>query len=124
VKVELEKTNFDQQQALWDKRIASEQTSLQAKAAYTEASLRQDLARQKLSALGLNAAEVARLAKQDEGRPNGTEEGFEKREVETGKSDDEAVEITAGLKAGEEIAVANTFLLKAELGRNEAEHDH
>jgi membrane fusion protein, heavy metal efflux system len=53
-----------------------------------------------------------------------TEEGFEKREVETGKSDDEAVEITAGLKAGEEIAVANTFLLKAELGRNEAEHDH
>jgi cobalt-zinc-cadmium efflux system membrane fusion protein len=272
VKVELEKTNFDRQQALWDKRIASEQTFLQAKAAYSEASLRQDLARQKLSALGLNAAEVARLAKQDEGTPNAstlreyelrapitgriverkvdvgtavgkegdpadlytvadlstvwielavptvdlakakegarvvvtpgpgdddgkraegkvvfvspllnqetrsarvivalpnpdlawrpgtfmsaevqiaedvvtarvpkqalqtvegkrvvfvrTEEGFEKRDVETGKSDDEAVEITAGLKAGEEIAVANTFLLKAELGRNEAEHDH
>jgi membrane fusion protein, heavy metal efflux system len=272
VKVELEKTNFDRQQALWDKRIASEQTFLQAKAAYSEASLRQDLARQKLSALGLNAAEVARLAKQDEGTPNAstlreyelrapitgriverkvdvgtavgkegdpadlytvadlstvwielavptadlakvkegarvvvtpgpgdddgkraegrvvfvspllnqetrsarvivalpnpdlawrpgtfvsaevqiaedvvtarvpkqalqtvegkrvvfvrTKEGFEKREVETGKSDDEAIEIAAGLKAGEEIAVANTFLLKAELGRNEAEHDH
>jgi cobalt-zinc-cadmium efflux system membrane fusion protein len=53
-----------------------------------------------------------------------TEDGFEKREVETGKSDDEAVEIVAGLQPGDEIAVSNTFLLKAELGKNEAEHDH
>ena len=50
--------------------MSPEQTFLQAKAAYSEASLRQDLARQKLSALELNAAEVARLAKQDEGTPN------------------------------------------------------
>ena len=53
-----------------------------------------------------------------------TEEGFEKREVELGRSDDEAYEVTAGLKAGEDIAVANTFLLKAELGKAEADHDH
>jgi cobalt-zinc-cadmium efflux system membrane fusion protein len=271
VKADLERTNFDRQQALWDKRISAESAFLNAKAAYEEAVLRQDLARQKLSALGLNAAEVARLAKQDEktantstlrqyelrsplsgriverkvdvgtavgkegdpadlytvadlttvwielavptielgkiregarvvvrpsqaddGRraegkvifvspllnmetrsarvivalPNPdllwrpgtfvtaevqiskdavkvrvpktalqtvegrkvvfvrTAEGFEKREVEPGRSDDDFVEIASGLKAGEEIVVANTFLLKAELGKGEAEHDH
>jgi cobalt-zinc-cadmium efflux system membrane fusion protein len=272
VRAELEKTNFDRQQALWDKRIASEQTFLQAKATYSEASLRQDLARQKLSALGLNAAEVAKRARQDEETHNAstlreyelrapisgrvverkvdvgtavgkegdpadlytvadlstvwielavptadlaevkegarvlvtsrlgdddrkraegkvifvspllnvetrsarvlvalpntdlawrpgtfvtaevqiaddavttripkqalqtvegkrvvfvrTEDGFDKREVEIGKSDDDAVEIIAGLQPGDEIALSNTFLLKAELGKNEAEHGH
>ena len=49
-----------------------------------------------------------------------TEAGFEKREVELGHSDDEAFEVTEGLKAGEEIAVGNSFLLKAELGKAEA----
>ena len=53
-----------------------------------------------------------------------TENGFEKRKVETGKSDDEAVEIISGLEPGGEIAVSNTFLLKAELEKNESEHDH
>ena len=271
VKAELEKTNFDRQQALWDKRISAEAAFLNAKAVYSEASLRQDLARQKLSALGLNATEVAKLAKQDEkstdtstlrqyelrsplsGRvverkvdvgsavgsegdpsdvytvadlstvwielsvptselakvkegagvtvtlsqqgserhergkvifvspllnadtraarvvvslPNKnmiwrpgtyvtaevetsqdevpvrvakaalqtiegkrvvfvrTEEGFEQREVGLGRSDDDAFEVVSGLKPGEEIAVANTFLLKAELGKAEADHAH
>ncbi|MEL6064615.1 MULTISPECIES: efflux RND transporter periplasmic adaptor subunit [unclassified Methylobacterium] len=49
-----------------------------------------------------------------------TEAGFERREVELGHSDDEAFEVTVGLKAGEEIAVGNSFLLKAELGKAEA----
>ena len=53
-----------------------------------------------------------------------TEEGFEKREIEVGRSDDDAFEVVSGLKSGEEIAVANTFLLKAELGKSEADHDH
>ena len=39
-------------------------------------------------------------------------------------SDDEADEGASGLRAGEDIAVANTFLLKAELGKSEADHDH
>ncbi|MGV7030554.1 efflux RND transporter periplasmic adaptor subunit [Methylobacterium symbioticum] len=271
VKAELEKTNFDRQQALWDKRISAESAFLNAKAVYSEAALRQDLARQKLSALGLNAAEVAKLAKQDETTPNTstlrqyelrspltgriverkvdvgtsvgkegdpadlytvadlstvwielsvstadlpkvregaavavkltedgaerrelgkvifvspllnadtrsarvvvslpnkdmawrpgtyvtaeieiaqdtvpvrvpkaalqtmegkrvvfvrTDEGFEKRPVELGRSDDDAFEVVSGLKPGEDIAVANTFLLKAELGKSEAEHGH
>ena len=271
VKADLEKTNFDRQQALWDKRISAESAYLNAKAAYSEATLRQDLARQKLSALGLNAADVAKLAKRDEATPNvsslrqyelrsplsgrvverkvdvgtavgkegdpsdvytvadlstvwielsvptselskvregarvtvmpsqeggerheegkvvfvspllnaetraarvvvalpnkdmawrpgtfvtaeveisqdkvpvrvprsafqtvegkrvvfvRTEEGFEKREVELGRSDDEAFEVASGLKPGEDIAVANSFLLKAELGKSEADHAH
>ncbi|MHB2206289.1 efflux RND transporter periplasmic adaptor subunit [Methylobacterium sp. CM6257] len=53
-----------------------------------------------------------------------TEEGFEKREVELGRGDDDAYEVTSGLKPGDEIAVANSFLLKAELGKSEAAHDH
>lgn len=70
VKAELEKTNFDRQQALWEKRISAESAFLNAKAVYSEAQLRVDLARQKLSALGLNAAEVASAAKRDETTPN------------------------------------------------------
>jgi cobalt-zinc-cadmium efflux system membrane fusion protein len=38
-------------------------------------------------------------------------------------TDDQAVEVTSGLSLGEEIAITNTFLLKAELGKAEAAHD-
>ena len=53
-----------------------------------------------------------------------TAEGFEKRPVTLGRSDDEAYEVTAGLEPGAEIAVGNAFLLKAELGKADAGHDH
>ncbi len=46
-------------------------------------------------------------------------DGFEKRTVETGEGDDASIEILKGLKPGETIAVANSFLLKAEAGKNE-----
>ena len=49
-----------------------------------------------------------------------TPAGFKKRNVEVGRTDDEAVEIVSGLAPGDEIAVGNTFLLKAELGKSEA----
>jgi cobalt-zinc-cadmium efflux system membrane fusion protein len=269
VKADLEKTNFDRQQSLWDKRISAESAYLNAKAAYSEATLRVDLARQKLSALGLNAAEVATSAKRDETTPNlsslrryelksplsgrvverkvdvgtavgkegdpadvytvadlssvwielavptvelpkvregarvvilggddaprsegkvvfvspilnaetrsarvivalpnrdmawrpgtfvtteveiaqdrvkvrlpksaiqtigaetvafvRTAEGFERRDVTLGKADDDAYEILSGLAPGDEVAVANSFLLKAELGKSEANHAH
>ncbi|QEE42674.1 efflux RND transporter periplasmic adaptor subunit [Methylobacterium sp. WL2] len=52
-----------------------------------------------------------------------TPEGFAMRSVELGRSDDESYAVTAGLAAGTEIAVGNTFLLKAELGKAEAGHD-
>ena len=53
-----------------------------------------------------------------------TERGFEARQVATGREDDQAVEIVSGLFAGERIAVGNTFVLKAELGKAQAEHQH
>jgi cobalt-zinc-cadmium efflux system membrane fusion protein len=53
-----------------------------------------------------------------------TAEGFEKRVIRIGREDEEAVEIIAGLVAGERIAVGNTFTLKAELGKAGAADQH
>jgi cobalt-zinc-cadmium efflux system membrane fusion protein len=50
--------------------------------------------------------------------------GFEARQVRTGREDDDDVEILSGLTAGETIAVANSFTLKAELEKADAEHGH
>ena len=53
-----------------------------------------------------------------------TAEGFEKREIVVGKSDGQAVEIVFGLDPGEVVAMSNSFVLKADLGKAEAEHSH
>jgi cobalt-zinc-cadmium efflux system membrane fusion protein len=52
-----------------------------------------------------------------------TEDGFEMRKIGIGRQDTRLVEITEGLAAGERVATANTFVLKAELGKAEAGHD-
>jgi cobalt-zinc-cadmium efflux system membrane fusion protein len=52
-----------------------------------------------------------------------TPNGFQRRAVTIGGSDEQAVEIVSGLSAGEQIAVKNTFLLKADLGKGEAGDD-
>ena len=51
-------------------------------------------------------------------------EGFEARPVRTGREDDDDIEILGGLAAGDTVAVANTFTLKAELEKSDAEHGH
>ena len=48
------------------------------------------------------------------------QDGFEARQVKTGREDDDDVEILSGLAPGEAYAVANTFTLKAELEKAEA----
>ena len=53
-----------------------------------------------------------------------TPEGYEKRDVKLGEKDQNNVEVTSGLRVGEEYVANNTFLLKADLGKNEAEHEH
>jgi cobalt-zinc-cadmium efflux system membrane fusion protein len=53
-----------------------------------------------------------------------TSDGFESRQITVGDDDGKVIEVMSGLKPGEPIAVANTFLLKAELGKSEAEHAH
>jgi cobalt-zinc-cadmium efflux system membrane fusion protein len=50
--------------------------------------------------------------------------GFRVRPVTTGREDSLNVEIVSGLEFGETIATSNTFTLKAELGKAEAEHEH
>jgi cobalt-zinc-cadmium efflux system membrane fusion protein len=49
---------------------------------------------------------------------------FELQPVVTGRTDGEHTEIVEGLEPGAEIATTNVFVLKAELGKSEAHHDH
>lgn len=51
-------------------------------------------------------------------------DGFEKRQVNIGLEDNDNVEIVSGLNTGEDYASSNTFLLKADLKKEEAEHEH
>lgn len=46
-----------------------------------------------------------------------TTEGFQSRPVVTGESDGRRTEIVAGVRAGEGVAAANSFVLKAELAK-------
>jgi cobalt-zinc-cadmium efflux system membrane fusion protein len=50
--------------------------------------------------------------------------GFAPRAVREGTSDDEFVEITSGLAAGELYVPRNSFLIKAELEKAGAAHEH
>lgn len=49
---------------------------------------------------------------------------FEAREVEIGSRDVDNVEIVFGLMDGDRYAAGNSFVVKAELGKSEASHDH
>ncbi len=49
---------------------------------------------------------------------------FEAATVELGEQDDHFVEIRSGLKPGQRYVSANSFFLKAELGKNGASHEH
>lgn len=49
---------------------------------------------------------------------------FEARPVEIGRGDGKFVEVVSGLNAGEHYAAKNSFLIKAELGKAGASHDH
>lgn len=53
-----------------------------------------------------------------------TKTGFQAREVEVGTRSAGQVTILSGLEEGWRIAVGNAFLLKAELGKEGAEHGH
>ncbi len=49
---------------------------------------------------------------------------FEPRAVELGAKDNERTQIVAGVSPGEKYAAANSFILKAELEKGEAGHEH
>ena len=50
--------------------------------------------------------------------------GFRARPITVGRQDSANVEVLSGIEFGETIAISNTFTLKAELGKSEAEHEH
>jgi cobalt-zinc-cadmium efflux system membrane fusion protein len=52
-----------------------------------------------------------------------TADGFEARKVDVGRQDARLAEVTNGLVVGERVATTNTFILKADLGKAEAEHE-
>lgn len=49
---------------------------------------------------------------------------FEAVPVELGRRDDQWVEIKSGFKAGEQYATENSFIVKADIGKSGATHDH
>lgn len=49
---------------------------------------------------------------------------FEVRMVQLGRQDDEYIEVTGGLKPGTEYVTSNSYLLKAEVLKDGASHDH
>jgi cobalt-zinc-cadmium efflux system membrane fusion protein len=53
-----------------------------------------------------------------------TPEGFAPHKIVTAREDSNSLEVTSGLAIGDKIATANTFVLKADLGKNAAEHQH
>jgi membrane fusion protein, heavy metal efflux system len=63
---ELQQDLFERDQALWDKRISSEQQFLRSRNEAARTKMRNDIARQKLFALGLAETEIAGLPNQPE----------------------------------------------------------
>lgn len=51
-------------------------------------------------------------------------QGFEPRVVRLGRADTQFTEVLDGLTAGETYVARNSFVLKSELGKEEAEHGH
>lgn len=49
---------------------------------------------------------------------------FEARDVEVGDRDPELVEIVFGLLEGDLYAAQNSFIVKAEMAKGSAEHEH
>lgn len=52
------------------------------------------------------------------------ETGFEIRPIKTGRSDDNTIEVLSGIEEGERYAATNSFILKADHEKDEAEHMH
>ncbi|MBK3402649.1 efflux RND transporter periplasmic adaptor subunit [Methylorubrum populi] len=74
VSAELQKTLYERDKALWDKRISSEQQYLRSQASYQDLKVKEDAARRKLTFLGLSPAEIEAL-------PNQPEAQFERQEI-------------------------------------------
>lgn len=52
------------------------------------------------------------------------DQSFEARPITIGRRDGNVVEVLSGLRAGERYAATNSFLIKADIGKSGASHDH
>lgn len=62
-----------------------------------------------------------------EGKPSvfvKTHEGVEARPIVTGRADPQLTEVVSGVAAGTQYATNGSFILKAEQGKDSAEHEH
>jgi cobalt-zinc-cadmium efflux system membrane fusion protein len=50
--------------------------------------------------------------------------GYETRELTLGQTDEQFSQVISGLKVGEQYALSNSYLLKADLGKAGAAHAH
>jgi cobalt-zinc-cadmium efflux system membrane fusion protein len=51
-------------------------------------------------------------------------DGFEPHPVEIGRRDGDYTEVISGISPGDSYVARNSFIIKAELGKGEAEHEH
>jgi cobalt-zinc-cadmium efflux system membrane fusion protein len=49
---------------------------------------------------------------------------YEVRPVELGKRDATQVQVLSGLNPGDQVVVAQSYLVKADIGKSGASHDH
>ena len=52
------------------------------------------------------------------------QDGYETRELKIGQSDGQFSQVISGLNIGEQYALINSYLLKADLGKAGASHAH
>lgn len=110
VNADLQKTYFERAQSLWDKRVSSENVYLQARATNAETQLRLNLARQKLSALGLDARNVAAAASREQGEgASSSLRQFELRSPIAGRVVERRAEV--GMAVGKEGDPADVYTI-------------
>jgi cobalt-zinc-cadmium efflux system membrane fusion protein len=51
-------------------------------------------------------------------------EEYRPRAVELGVSDGRYIEVISGLETGERVVASNSYMIKADLEKSEAGHDH
>ena len=107
---ELQQDLFERDKALWEKKISSEQQFLRSRNEAARAKMRNDIARQKLFALGLTETEIA-------GLPNQPEALLRRQEVRSpiaGSVVERKVEL--GVAVGRDNLETELFVI-ADLGR-------
>ncbi|WP_334151130.1 efflux RND transporter periplasmic adaptor subunit [Hyphomicrobium sp.] len=117
VNLELQSTLYEREQSLWEKQVTAEQRLIRARATQREAQVRTELARQKLTALGVNESEIVALTSVGK-QPTGLER-YEIRAPIAGRIVEQLVDLGTPVggegQAKELYAIADLSMLWVEL---------